>query len=189
LAYHLARNFLCPEDEVRRRAYAAREKPVWMLPSIQSPDALRLVMENGFDLIVNARTRWIYKREILGAPPLGCINVHHGLLPEQRGTMCDLWALHERSEAGFSIHIMTPEVDAGPILIRVGVSEPDELDYIRYLKKACGLEREAVARVLEEIERTGCLPGRPNIAPAVLAIRKNPTARQIGEMRRGGLKL
>lgn len=173
----------------RRRAYAARGKPAWMLKTINSPEAVELVKSNAFDVVVNARTRYIYKPDILRAPRLGCINIHHGLLPEQRGTMCDLWALHERGPAGFTIHQMNEKIDAGELVARVEVSDGSDRDYLAYLVKSCGRELETVQRVLAGIERQDSIAGTPNAAPPGLVHRHNPTREQIGEMKRGGLRL
>ena len=51
------------------------------------PNFIEYVKEKKIDLIINARTRYIYKKKILKAPVLGCINNHHGILPDHRGTM------------------------------------------------------------------------------------------------------
>lgn len=189
LAFHLFRNYFGDSDARRRRAFEAQGKPVWMLQTINCPSAVRLVTDHAFDLLLNARTRFIYSKEILGAPALGCLNVHHGLLPEQRGAMCDLWALHERGRAGFSIHQMIPAVDAGHIVSRVEMSAPGELDYIEYLRRSGARELEEITSVLKRIEKDGRIAGTPNLAPTDVVMRRNPTARQIRAMRRGGVRL
>jgi len=173
----------------RRRAYAAERKPVRVFDTIHSPEVLALCREEAVDVIVNARTREIYRPEVLAAPRLGCINVHHGLLPEARGTMCDLWALHEQQPAGFSIHEMTERVDAGSILDRVVVDTGAERSYPRYLQRAARAEVEAVAGALAAIGERGALAGEPNIRPKGNRFRRNPTWREIRAMRRGGLRL
>jgi methionyl-tRNA formyltransferase len=172
----------------RRRAYAAQGKPLWRLRSINSEAAARLIREQNIDLIVNARTRSIYRQEILALPRLGCVNVHHGLLPEQRGTMCDLWALHERVAAGFSIHKMVEKVDAGEILARVEVSDGSDRDYLRYLGKAAKRELAELKQLLAEIERQGAVAGQRN-STANPQYRRNPTRQQIAAMKKGGLIL
>lgn len=176
-------------SDPRPAAFEALGKPVFRLETINSEAAVRIVEGHGFDLIVNARTRYIYKPPILEAPRLGCINVHHGLLPEQRGTMCDLWSLHEGRPAGFSIHAMTPKIDAGDILARVEVSDGSARHYPRYLARSAEREAEEVRRVLREIEAAGRVGGQPNRAPDGLVQRRNPTWRQVLAMKRAGLKL
>lgn len=55
------------------------------------------------------------------------INVHPGYLPQARGMYPVFWAVFERCTAGASIHYMTDQVDAGPILERVAVPYSDEM--------------------------------------------------------------
>ena len=91
------------------------------VPILHTKDANELwvldwIQNQKIDLIVNARTRCIYKTPLLKAPRLGCINIHHGLLPSYRGTLCDLWALAEGRPSGYTIHMMTPKIDDGSIL-------------------------------------------------------------------------
>jgi folate-dependent phosphoribosylglycinamide formyltransferase PurN len=58
---------------------------------------------------------------IFGSPLLGAcgapVNYHNGLLPRYQGVAATGWSIYERaSESGFSFHLMTDEVDRGPIL-------------------------------------------------------------------------
>jgi methionyl-tRNA formyltransferase len=177
-------------SHVRRRcAYAAHGKPVWSLPTINHPTAARLIAEQRIDLVVNARTRQIYRPDILTLPRLGCLNIHHGLLPDQRGTMCDLWALHERVPAGFSVHQMTARVDAGPILARVEASAGADRDYLRYLAETTRRELAELRALLAQIERQDAVAGQPNVPGPGLVYRRNPTRVQLRAMKKGGLLL
>jgi methionyl-tRNA formyltransferase len=182
-------NLTGPSARRRERAWARQGKPVFHGRSVNARAVVRLVGEHGFDLIVNARTRQIFRRRILRAPRLGCINVHHGLLPGQRGTTCDLRALAEGRPAGFSIHGMTPAVDAGPILARVRVSPGDDRDYAAYLVRAARAEVGALEDVLARIEAADAVEGRPNVAPAGAALHRTPTRREIAGIRRKGVRL
>lgn len=183
----LLRNQLGRSGRRRRRAYRARGKQVWRLPSINGGEAEQLVRTLGVDLLINARTRFIYKPAILGAPRLGCINVHHGLLPEQRGTMCDLWALRERRPAGFSIHRMTPEIDDGEVLVSRQVSDGSDRDYLAYLARSSRVELEVLQGVLDDIDRAQAVRGVPNVAPPGLAHYATPGRAQIGAFKRSGI--
>jgi methionyl-tRNA formyltransferase len=173
----------------RRAAFAKHSKPVWVLRTINCSEAVALIRDHGFDLVVNARTRYIYKKPILEAPPLGCINVHHGLLPDQRGTMCDLWALYDNVPAGFSVHRMAPRVDAGEVIARVEVSDGSDRDYRAYLARSAQRERQEVEALLRRIGARGDIDSRPNVPGPDLVYRKNPTWREMRAMRRRGLRL
>ena len=185
----LLRNLVGRSLSRRRAAYARHGKPVWVLQTINCPEAVALVRDHGFDLVVNARTRYIYKQAILEAPPIGCINVHHGLLPDQRGTMCDLWALHDKVPAGFSVHRMTARVDAGESLARVQISDGSDRNYPNYLARSARRECEELADLLRRISARGSIDSQPNVPGPNLVYRKNPTWREIRAMRRRGLSL
>lgn len=185
----LLRNSFWRTSERRRRArFEAEGKGFWVCPSINHPAALRVLRDGAFDLVVNARTRFIYKEEALRAARLGCINVHHGLLPDQRGVMCDLWALSQGEPAGFSVHRMTPKIDDGVILRTVTVSR-GELDFQRHLAASARREAEVLAEILAEIDRTGLLAGAPNVRNERTRYRRNPTRAEVRRMRAMGLRL
>lgn len=183
------RNYFGHSDARRRRAYEQAGKPVWQLPTINSPEAVELVRRERIDLLVNSRTRYIYRQEILTAPRLGCINVHHGLLPDQRGTMCDLWALSEGRPAGFSIHQMSPHVDEGGIIRCIQVSDGQEQDYPAYLQRATRREAEELPSVLAEIECRDAVITQPNVATGSMTMYHDPTPAQIREMIKAGMRL
>lgn len=185
----LLRNYFGASDARRRRAYAAAGKPVWQLATINCPEAVALVQRESIDLLVNARTRFIYRQEILAAPRLGCINVHHGLLPDQRGAMCDLWALAERRPAGFSLHRMAERLDDGDLLRRVPVSDGQERDYHAYLRRSSECEAREVRDMLAEIDRLDAVPAGPNVPTAPVVMRHEPTPAQLRAMLREGMRL
>jgi methionyl-tRNA formyltransferase len=60
----------------------------------------------------------ILPREILELPEWGWVNVHRSYLPFNRGLDPLQWALIDGTPAGVTIHVMTEQVDAGPILIQ-----------------------------------------------------------------------
>ncbi len=57
---------------------------------------------------------------LLEAPRLGCLNAHHGWLPEIRGMWSTVWAIAEGRPdwVGMSVHWMDAGLDTGPILAR-----------------------------------------------------------------------
>jgi hypothetical protein len=173
----------------RRQAYAALSKPVWAFRSINSMETVELVHRERIDLVINARTREIYRAGILGAPRLGCVNIHHGLLPDQRGVFCDLWALHEHTPAGFTVHVMAPRVDAGAILQRVQVSDGSDRDFLSYLERATWREAAEMRSLLSRWEREPTLRGEPNQPGPGMRFRRNPSLQELRAMRKGGLRV
>ncbi|MCS6838746.1 MAG: hypothetical protein NZ480_07860 [Bdellovibrionaceae bacterium] len=119
------------------------------------------------DLILHLRSRCIFDSEVLKIPALGSVNVHHGLLPYQVGAMCDLHALSLNEDTGFSIHLMTDELDRGPIYHVERVDPPGSFPYhyIAYLEESAKKEAEVLLDWLTRLEKTGSLPsGQENSA-------------------------
>jgi methionyl-tRNA formyltransferase len=168
----------------REEAYQKQGKPVFRLPTVNTPAAHGLFAN--YDLVINARTRFIYKKDALRAPRLGCINIHHGLLPEQRGVFCDLWALSEKRAAGFSIHRMNEKIDDGEILSVVPVSDGSHQDFTRYILESSEREALELFSLLKDWEQAtprsnARVPGSKHF--------KNPTVPQIRDMKRKGFRL
>jgi methionyl-tRNA formyltransferase len=88
---------------------------------------LSLVEELTPDLIISAGFRHIVPKDILEVPQLGAVNLHKSHLPFNRGANPNVWSIVEDDPAGVSIHYMTSDVDAGPLIDRRKVSvEPDD---------------------------------------------------------------
>ncbi|WP_290734377.1 formyltransferase family protein [Halobacteriovorax sp. JY17] len=138
---------LCDKYEVEHR----------MFKSINNKEAVSYLNSEKFDLLINLRTRCIYKRKALESTRLGCLNIHHGLLPKYRGTMCDLNALSAGRSAGFSIHMMDEKIDNGDIIRVVEVSS-SERDYFKYLEQTRDFEVDAIKELLDYISEHNSLP-------------------------------
>jgi hypothetical protein len=60
----------------------------------------------------------ILSRKTIEAARLACINPHCGITPDYAGPSPIDWAIYERrfDDIGFTIHLVVPTVDAGPVL-------------------------------------------------------------------------
>lgn len=189
LGMTLIKNHFRNSQERREQAYLSRKKPVWSVKRLNSPETCRIIEEYQFDLLLNARTRAFFAPQLLAKPAYGAINIHHGLLPEQRGTMCDLWALSDNAPSGFSIHKMNAEIDAGDILKVVIVSDGTDRDYIKYLIKSSQAELQTVSETLEEIEASGEIRAHANIKSGDQPNRRDPTRADIRNIKRRELRI
>lgn len=188
LSFQLYRNILELPLKRREKLFENRQKWVRKFKTMNDPQVIQLIKEQEIDLIINLRTRCLYKEEILKAPKLACLNIHHGLLPEYRGTFCDLYALTENRPAGFSIHRMEKKVDAGEILACVEVSKGDK-NYLTYLEKTSDREVEVLIQLIREIKKLGKIPqGKPNKTDKK-TYTKNPTRPQIKRFLASGYEI
>ncbi len=162
--------------------------------SMNTDEAYEWVKKHEIDLILNIRTRCIYKKKILEAPRLGCINIHHGILPHFRGTLCDLYALSENRPAGYSIHKMVKKIDDGEIYKVTEVyhrKASEKVSYNDYLQKTIEHEIEDLTSLLKDIAHKGKLPQPLNITSKVADITytKNPSPKQIIQFLKQGIRL
>ena len=151
-----------PKDQ-RKKICQKYKVPVFLWRNMNDPEVASWVKKNQIDIILNLRTRCIYKNRILHTPKIGCFNLHHGILPKYRGTLCDLYALSEGRPAGFSLHKMTKTLDAGEIMATKEVSKGDK-DYLAYLHKTVYAEAKAISNFIEGILENNSLPkGKRNM--------------------------
>ncbi len=183
----LIKNFFGPSMKRRKQLYESLGKKVWVLSTINCEAAAEILKNENIDLVINSRTRFIYKKNILQIPKLGCLNIHHGLLPEQRGLMCDFWAHLEDTPFGFSIHQMTPKIDDGPILKVVPVESPRK-NYLQSIFMASIQEAKTCLKLLDEINEKQTLTGMQNSSDQKVC-RKNPSLKDGYRLQMKGIHL
>jgi len=80
-------------------------------------EMFNLIKKDKIDLLVNIGTPRILSKQIIGAPSIGVMNCHPGILPYYRGCTCVEWALYNEDPVGNTCHIMTEQIDEGPIIL------------------------------------------------------------------------
>ncbi|MEX3744533.1 methionyl-tRNA formyltransferase [Lysinibacillus xylanilyticus] len=84
---------------------------------LRGSEELQQIIDLQPDLIVTAAFGQILPKELLDAPPLGCINVHASLLPKYRGGAPIHQAIMDgEKETGVTIMYMEQKLDAGDII-------------------------------------------------------------------------
>jgi len=113
-----------------------------------SPESFELINNLKLDCLVNAGTPRKLGKKILGATPIGVINIHPGELPKYRGCSSVEWSLYNNDNIANTVHLMDEEYDAGPILT-IETYERSQFDSYQDLrchlyKKACELLPKAL---------------------------------------------
>jgi methionyl-tRNA formyltransferase len=140
------------------------------------------------DLVINIRTRNIYRKEILDIPSIGCINIHHGILPDNRGTMCDLWAWYEKRPVGFTVHWMNEKIDDGKIIAVKTIDTCSIRNYIDIPMLSSRSEALTLIEILNNIQ-DGKIPEGESNKPVNKKYFKNPTLKQIKDIKIKGFIL
>ena len=192
IGFHLLRNCLKARFNDRlpiTQKYGIR---ITTFDGPNSQQFLDFIKNENIDLVINARTRFIYKQKVLRAPKLGCLNIHHGILPDYRGTMCDLWALYENRPTGFSIHLMEKKIDTGKI-IRVKETTfriKEVIDhYAEIIKTSSIIEGKELADLVKEINISKKIPISLDNQSTSATYTKNPDFFTVRKMLQKGIKL
>jgi len=86
---------------------------------IFSENDLALIRSAACDIAISMNYPTLLADSVLNAFPHGVLNAHCGDLPRYRGNACPNWAiLNGEKEIGLCVHLMTKELDAGPIILR-----------------------------------------------------------------------
>lgn len=192
IGFHLLRNSIKARFNDRQKISTRFNVKLTSFDGPNTQEFINYVKTQNIDLLINARTRFIYKSKILRAPRLGCLNIHHGILPDYRGTMCDLWALYENRPTGFSIHLMEKKIDTGKI-IRVKETSfrlKDVIDhYSDILKKSSEIEGKELAGLVKEINVYQKIPIESENQSNKAIYTSNPDFLTIRKMLQKGIKL
>ena len=87
--------------------------------SANSEEFKREILKLNADIILVGTWREKLKKEIIDLPKIATINVHPSYLPKYRGPNPYLQTiLHGEVQSGITFHLMTDELDKGPILLQ-----------------------------------------------------------------------
>lgn len=192
IGFHLLRNSIKARFKDRNKLCSHHGIKIVEFQGPNTPEFIEYVKKNEIDLVINARTRFIYKSKALKAPKLACLNIHHGILPDNRGTMCDLWAVYEGRPTGFTIHFMEKKIDAGKI-IRVKETSSrikETIDhYPEILLKSSQIEGKELAQLVKDINKNGEIPIHSDNHSTNAIYTKNPDFLTIRKMLQKGIRL
>lgn len=85
---------------------------------LRQPEMPALFRTLGADLGVCVSFGYLLPRTILESFPAGCINLHTGYLPHNRGAYPNVWSIVEATPAGATLHHIDEGVDTGDIIAR-----------------------------------------------------------------------
>jgi methionyl-tRNA formyltransferase len=184
----LLHNWLFPRTKARQYRYKRFNKFVYIVKDINSAESRQLLVKEKIDLVLNARTRSIFTKELLELPSLGCYNIHHGILPYQRGLFCDFWAHYDQVGAGFSIHKMTAKFDEGDIVITCKVNSALN-NYIEYLMVSAKQERKVCVEFLNQLEQEQSIIPLRHIKTFASQTRRNPKLKDFYAIQSKGIRI
>lgn len=184
----LLHNLFFPRNKSRRTRYQSNGKFVYIVKDINSAEVKRILEKEKIDLVLNARLESVYTEETLAIPPLGCYNIHHGILPYQRGQFCDFWAHYDQVGAGFSIHKMSSKIKDSDIVIACKVNSSLD-NYIVHLMVSANQERKVCIEFLNQLEKEKAIIPLKHIKTFVVQNRKDPKLKDFYAIQSRGIRI
>jgi methionyl-tRNA formyltransferase len=128
--------------------------PHGVVADVNSTEFVTQLRERRLDVVVSVSCPQIFKKPLLEAPSVGCLNIHGAPLPQYRGVMPSFWMLaNGEQEAGVTVYFMDEQIDAGEICAqrRFEIEPTESLD--RFLRRSKRMAAELLIDVLRSIER------------------------------------
>jgi methionyl-tRNA formyltransferase len=92
---------------------------------LNHPETVESIASLQPDLFLSINFRYLLKDEIIRTPKFGCINLHFGYLPYNRGVFADCWSIIDGTPAGITYHLIDPGIDTGKIISQMKVEKTD----------------------------------------------------------------
>jgi len=114
------------------------------------------------DLILSVRYRKIIKNQAIAIPRYGILNIHSGLLPENRGAMATFYAMLRGGKTiGSTLHYIVDEsIDTGPIVglapIPLNYHWSYSLNVMHLYRPGC----EMIIQAVNDIDQYGRAPSQ-----------------------------
>jgi len=108
------------------------------------------------DVVLSFAYGYKIPAELFGIPKFGFFNVHFSLLPRYRGRCPAFWQLRNGDEAGgISIHRVTSDFDAGPLLMQKEIAVSPGTSHGIYWGLLSMESVQVIASAIEKLKNTG----------------------------------
>ena len=143
------------------KEYAVQhELPLLQPETIKDPAVIQQIAALKPDVIVVVAFGQFLPGELLGMPPMGCINVHASLLPKYRGAAPIHWAvMNGETITGVTTMYMDSGMDTGDMIMKL--ETPISLD------ENTGILHDRLSRLGAELLSTTLLLASENKAPRI----------------------
>jgi methionyl-tRNA formyltransferase len=122
----------------------------WPVKLVKDPEFALQLHGAEVDIIINAHSLFLIRKEVLEAPRLGSFNLHPGPLPRYAGLNSVCWAIYRgEKEHGVTLHMLVPEIDAGPIVYQEVVGIGSEETGLSLTVKCVNIGVQLIMKLLE----------------------------------------
>ena len=111
------------------------------------------------DVIISFSAPVVFKKRLLHASKLGCINLHCSYLPYYAVTFPSFWVLFKDEKfTGCTVHKMDTKIDNGDILMQKKVEINNDDTIFSLLNKTKSIGGELMIEVIEELRENNLKP-------------------------------
>lgn len=137
-----------PKPDLIARIAGHLGRPVEVTANANAEPFVRCLQAYRPDVVVMASFDQILTAEALAVPIKGWLNIHPSLLPRHRGPEPIYWTIaNGDADAGITVHLTVPRIDAGPILAQRRTKVADN-------ETAGTLSKKLVAEGLRALDET-----------------------------------
>jgi len=98
------------------KASGLTEENIFFADSLHSPQILSRIKKLTPDIAISVFFGYLLKKNFLELFPEGCINLHPGYLPYNKGAFPNVWSIIEGTPSGVTIHYVDDGIDTGEII-------------------------------------------------------------------------
>lgn len=103
-------------------------------------------------LVISAGNYYLFPQEVISKENIRIINFHNALLPKYPGRNAETWAIYYgEKETGITWHFVTPEIDAGEIIIQKKCPIAEDEKAYQLAKKLIELAVRALEECFESV--------------------------------------
>ncbi|GAB7140651.1 hypothetical protein RsTz2092_06010 [Deferribacterales bacterium RsTz2092] len=133
--------------------------PVIDVKNVNDKSFIQHIKDLDIDVVVSSNPQ-IFKKELLNAPNIACINRHSALLPANGGLLPVFYAIVSgEAYTGATIHKMDVTIDTGQIICQRAIEIPARPVLSDLYEKCYALSAELILQALEILEKN--LPEQP----------------------------
>jgi len=115
-----------------------------------SPDSIATLAEGGFSLGVILGAR-ILSGEVIEQFEKGILNLHPGLLPENRGLDTIKWAILKNQQQGVTAHLIDDKIDRGLLVSKEEIKIYNDDTLLDLYIRIVNLEQEMLVKAVRSI--------------------------------------
>lgn len=117
------------------------DKKIIAPPNLKDPSLIETIKKANPEIMICAYWGYILPDELFTIPKFGCINLHPGLLPFNRGKNPNVWPIVEGTPAGVTIHYIDAGIDTGNIIaqreVPVEITDTGKSLYEKLISALC----------------------------------------------------